>query len=109
MARLKTYPDLHIYHFAPYEPAALKRIMGRYASREEEIDFLLRSKRFVDLFESFAADLGQHGELLDQELEPLYGYSRLVALPDANGALTKVQASWNSAISISSVRLIARW
>jgi len=38
--RLKNYPDLHIYHFAPYEPATLKRLMGRYASREEEIDFL---------------------------------------------------------------------
>ena len=50
MARLATFPDLHIYHFAPYEPVALKRLMGRYASREEEIDFLLRSKRFVDLY-----------------------------------------------------------
>jgi uncharacterized protein len=50
MDRLKQHPDLHIYHFAPYEPAALKRLMGRYASREEEIDFLLRSKCFVDLY-----------------------------------------------------------
>ena len=50
MARLATNPDLHIYHFAPYEPAALKRLMGRYVSREEEIDFLLRSKCFVDLY-----------------------------------------------------------
>ncbi|MGO8154786.1 ribonuclease H-like domain-containing protein, partial [Rhizobium leguminosarum] len=31
MARLEQHPDLHIYHFAPYEPAALKRLMGRYA------------------------------------------------------------------------------
>ena len=23
------HPDMHIYHFAPYEPAALKRLMGR--------------------------------------------------------------------------------
>lgn len=23
------FPDLHIYHFSPYEPAALKRLMGR--------------------------------------------------------------------------------
>jgi predicted RecB family nuclease len=30
--RLNVYPDLHIYHFAPYEPAALKRLMGRYAT-----------------------------------------------------------------------------
>jgi predicted RecB family nuclease len=38
VARLGTYPDLHIYHYAPYEPAALKRLMGRFATRENEID-----------------------------------------------------------------------
>jgi uncharacterized protein len=27
---------MHIYHYAPYEPVALKRLMGRYATREEE-------------------------------------------------------------------------
>ncbi len=50
IARWEQYPDLHIYHFAPYEPAALKRLMGRYASREEEIDHMLRAKLFVDLY-----------------------------------------------------------
>ena len=34
IARLEIHPDLHIYHYAPYEPAALKRLMGRYATRE---------------------------------------------------------------------------
>src|SRR6201999_2221335 len=29
MVRWKQFPDLHIYHYAPYEPAALKRLMGR--------------------------------------------------------------------------------
>jgi predicted RecB family nuclease len=42
--RLAIYPDLHIYHFAPYEPAALKRLMGRYATRENEVDNLLRAE-----------------------------------------------------------------
>jgi predicted RecB family nuclease len=48
MARWKEHPDLHIYHYAPYEPAALKRLMGRYATREEEIDQMLLAKLFVD-------------------------------------------------------------
>ena len=26
--RWERFPDLHVYHFAPYEPAALKRLMG---------------------------------------------------------------------------------
>ena len=67
-ARLQEFPDLHIYHFAPYEPAALKRLMGRYATREEEIDQLLRGKRFVDLLQRRAQwAAGQSRKLLHQE------------------------------------------
>jgi uncharacterized protein len=40
--RRKRYPRMHIYHYAPYEPAALKRLMGRHATCEEEIDRMLR-------------------------------------------------------------------
>lgn len=45
----KEYPALHIYHYAPYETIALKRMMGKYAIKENEIDALLRTKSFVDL------------------------------------------------------------
>ena len=34
MARWAQYPSMHIYHFAPYEPSALKRLMGRMASEK---------------------------------------------------------------------------
>lgn len=43
-------PAAHIYHFAPYEPTALKRLMGRFATREVELDELLRGEAFVDLY-----------------------------------------------------------
>ena len=77
MDRLKAYPDLHIYHFAPYEPAALKRLMGRYATREEELDLLLRGKRFVDLFAVVRQGLRASVESYSiKRLEPLYGYVR---------------------------------
>ena len=55
MARWAEFPGMHIYHYAPYEPAALKRLMGRYATREEELDRMLRAKLFVDLYQSRAA------------------------------------------------------
>jgi uncharacterized protein len=93
MARLEQHPDLHIYHFAPYEPAALKRLMGRYASREEEIDFLLRSRRFVDLYGVVRNALRASVESYSiKKLEPLYGFTRDTKLSDANMALAKVQA-----------------
>jgi uncharacterized protein len=91
--RLKVYPDLHIYHFAPYEPAALKRLMGRYATREEEIDALLRSRRLVDLYAVVRQGLRASVESYSiKKLEPLYGFSRATSLSDANKALAKVQA-----------------
>jgi len=49
MERWKAYPAMHIFHFTAYEPSALKRLMGRYATREDEIDRMLRAGLFVDL------------------------------------------------------------
>ena len=93
VARLETWPDLHIYHFAPYEPAALKRLMGRYASREAELDSLLRAERFVDLYSVVRNGLRAGVESYSiKKLEPLYGYARSVSLTDANRALFKVEA-----------------
>ena len=43
--RLARYPDLHVYHYAAYEITALKRLMGRYGTREAELDDLLRRER----------------------------------------------------------------
>ena len=48
--RLARHPDLHVYHYAQYEITALKRLMGRYGTREAELDDLLRRGVFVDLY-----------------------------------------------------------
>jgi uncharacterized protein len=48
-ARLRAYPDMHVYHYAQYEIVALKRLMGRYGTREDELDELLCRGVFVDL------------------------------------------------------------
>jgi uncharacterized protein len=50
-ARLARDPDLHVYHYAPYETSALKRLMGEHATREEAVDDLLRREVFVDLYQ----------------------------------------------------------
>jgi uncharacterized protein len=91
--RLNAYPELRIYHFAPYEPAALKRLMGRYATREDELDQLLRGERFADLFAVVRQGLRASVESYSiKRLEPLYGYAREASLHDANQALAKTQA-----------------
>jgi predicted RecB family nuclease len=50
VARWRERPDMHVYHYAPYETAALKRLTGRYGVAEAELDALLRGGRFVDLY-----------------------------------------------------------
>ena len=45
-----THPGMHVYHYAPYETTALKRLVGRHGVREAELDQLLRGERFVDLY-----------------------------------------------------------
>ena len=47
--RLERWPDLHVYHYGAYEATALRRLMGLHATREEEVDRLLRGKVLVDL------------------------------------------------------------
>jgi predicted RecB family nuclease len=48
-ARLAADADAHIYHYGSMEVATLKRLAGRYATREKEVDALLRREAFVDL------------------------------------------------------------
>lgn len=92
--RWKAHPDLHIYHFAPYEPAALKRLMGRYVTREHELDELLRSEAFVDLYSIVRHSVRVSVESYSiKKLEPLYAFTRGVPLPESSRALIKVQAA----------------
>ena len=43
-------PGLHVYHYASYEPSALRRLMGTHGTREAALDDLLRGEVFVDLY-----------------------------------------------------------
>lgn len=74
-------PSLHIYHYAPYEVTAFKRLMGKYASRENEIDFFLRSQTFVDLYgvvrQSIRASVEKYSI---KDLEIFFGYERMMDL-----------------------------
>ena len=91
--RWKQYPDMHIYHYAAYEPSALKRLMGRYATREEDIDRMLRAGLFVDLHGVVRGGIRASVESYSlKDLERFHGFQRDVDLPDANQALAHVQA-----------------
>ncbi|WP_339872990.1 TM0106 family RecB-like putative nuclease [uncultured Brevundimonas sp.] len=94
MARWDRFPDLHIYHFGGYETGALKRLMGRYATREDALDRILRGLLTVDLLSVTRQSLRAGVESYSlKKLEPLYGFMRDTSLPDARLALTRLQTS----------------
>lgn len=94
MARWAQYPTMHVYHFTGYESGALKRLMGRYATREDEIDRMLRSYLLVDLHtvvkRAVRASVEQYSL---KALEAFYGFQRKMPLEDARAAMREVQHS----------------
>jgi len=67
-------PGLHVYHYNHYEPTsvdhltelhrtrqeAVGALMGRFATREDEVDGLFRLGVFTDLYRSSGIDTLQH-------------------------------------------------
>ena len=95
VVRLRTDdPGAHVYHFAPYEPAALKRLMGRYATREVELDELLRGKAFVDLHQVVKRALIASVERYSiKDLELFFGYERSQDLREASQSRRLVESA----------------
>ena len=90
--RLDRYPGMHIYHYAPYEPTALKRLMGRHATREEQVDRLLRGGVLVDLYRAVRQGLRASVESYSiKKLEPLYEFERAEGLRDAGSSIVEFE------------------
>jgi predicted RecB family nuclease len=94
VSRWSCDPDLHVYHYGSYEPGAVKRLMGRHATREQEVDRLLRGAVFVDLLRAVRQSLRASVESYSiKKVESLYGFERAVDLRDA-GASIVAFTSW---------------
>ena len=92
MDRLEADPDLHIYHYASYEPTAVKRLAGRYGTREEEVDRLLRGEVFVDLHRAVRQGIRASVESYSiKRLESLYDFERAVDLRDAGTSIVEFE------------------
>ena len=92
MDRLEADPNLHVYHYASYEPTAVKRLAGRYGTREEEVDRLLRGVVFVDLHRAVRQGVRASVESYSiKRLEPLYDFKRTVDLRDAGTSIVEFE------------------
>jgi predicted RecB family nuclease len=87
-------PNMHVYHYATYETTAVKRLMGKYATRADELDDLLRSEVFVDLLSVVRRGLRAGVDSYSiKRLEPLYGLVREVNLQVASRRLRAVECA----------------
>jgi uncharacterized protein len=79
-------PDMHIYHYGAYEQSAFKRLMCKYATRENEMDAFLRSGTFIDLHgvvrHSIRAGVERYSL---KDLEKYHGYIRQMELRILSG------------------------
>ncbi|WP_144207774.1 TM0106 family RecB-like putative nuclease [Mycobacterium tilburgii] len=71
--RRRRHPNMHIYHYAPYEKTALLRLAGRYGVGEDQVDELLRCGVLVDLYPLVRKSIRVGVESFSlKALEPLY-------------------------------------
>jgi predicted RecB family nuclease len=101
-------PGLHVYHYNHYEPTsvdhltelhgtrqeAVGALMGRFATREDEVDDLFRLGVFVDLYRVVRQGVQAGVESYSiKRLEPLCGYERQVDLRTATASLIEFEAA----------------
>jgi predicted RecB family nuclease len=92
MARWKKFSAMHVYHFGAYEPSAFKCLMGKYATREDEIDSMLRAGLFVDLHTIFKQALRASVEEYSlKKLEGFYGFRRKIPPEESRAAMRFVE------------------
>lgn len=72
-ARRQAHPDMHIYHYAPYETSHLTAMAARHGVGETDVDRLLREGVFVDLYPIVlrSVRIGSRSYSI-KKLEPLY-------------------------------------
>jgi len=127
--RWKADPTLHVYHYASYEVQAMHKLMGKHATREREVDDLLRNHVFIDLYTVVRQGLviGTLGYSL-KDIECLYMNRRAGEITDAGGSIVAYHAwmesgqseDWKESpilkeirdyneVDCESTRLLAEW
>ena len=85
-------PAMHVYHYGANEPGAFKRLMGQYATREEEMDGMLRAGRFVDLHRVVKQGLRASVEEYSlKKMEAFYQFERKTSLDASRAAMRYIE------------------
>ena len=112
-ARLVRDPNMHVYHYANYEVNALCRLMGKYATRENAVDDLLRGDVLVDLYNVTrnGVAIGTSGYSL-KDIEVLFAPERTALVTDAASSTVEYNrwlvsgepADWRASPILNAIR-----
>jgi len=87
-SRLAADSGMHVYHYGTYENAAVKQLMGTYATREDKVDELLRRGVFVNLHTVVRQSLRAGVESYSlKQVEALVPYVRKAEVREGIGAV----------------------
>ncbi len=86
--RLTEFPHARIYHYAPYEITALRRLTAKYGIGEVFLDRLMREGRFVDLYAVVRGGVVcSEANYSIKSLEIFYGLTREGEVKTAGGSV----------------------
>lgn len=76
--RRSEFPDMHVYHYAPYEKTALRKLSVQHVAGEDTVDQWLRDGLLVDLYQMVRNSIRiSENSYSIKRLEPLYMGSNL--------------------------------
>lgn len=94
LLRRKQYPAMHVYHYANYEKAALRRLSQVHGTRGEEVDDLLRGDVLVDLYAVVRQSLMISEDSYSiKRLELFYGMKRTTEVKKGDDSIMMFE-SW---------------
>ncbi|MET3809348.1 TM0106 family RecB-like putative nuclease [Arthrobacter sp. UYEF3] len=71
--RRQDHPDMHVYHYAPYEKTALRKLSVLHVAGEDIVDEWLREGLLVDLYQTVRNSIRiSENSYSIKKLEPLY-------------------------------------
>ena len=92
-AHLARFPDARIYHYAPYEITALRRLTALHGTGEARLDRWLREKRFIDLYAVVRGGItASEPSYSIKHLEVFYGVERSGEVKTAGGSVVAYEA-----------------
>lgn len=87
-ARMEEDPAAHIFHYAPYERTALRKLSARHGTMRRELTKLEDEARFVDLYPAVTKSLRvSEPRYSIKNLEKFYGFERSADVKKADDSI----------------------